>query len=69
MHEAEKLIQGIRNQQQVLQSLLNYLESMERWSDEDDEYCRNTLRRVAQGLITISRGQLVSVDPAAISVA
>ena len=62
MHEAEKLIQGIRSQQQVLQALLNYLESRERWSEEDDQYCRNTLRRVARELIVASRGRLGTVD-------
>ncbi len=61
MHEAEKLIHGIRSQQKLLQTLLNYLESKEQWSNEDDQYCRNTLRRVARELISISRGHLVTV--------
>jgi len=69
MHEAEKLIQEIRSLLQALQGMLNYLESQERWSEEDLGYCRSGLRRVARELIAISRGRLVSVDPAAISVA
>ena len=62
MHEAEKLIQGIRSQQKLLQTMLNYLESKESWSHEDDQYCRNTLRRIARELIAISRGQLVTMN-------
>lgn len=58
MHEAEKLIQGIRSQLQALQGLLNYLESQGRWSEEDLGYCRSGLRRIARELITISRGRL-----------
>ncbi len=62
MHEAEKLIQEIRSQLQVLQALLHYLESQEGWSEEDLTYCRSTLRRVARELITTSRGRLVVMD-------
>jgi len=62
MHEAEKLIQEIRSQQQALQALLNYLESQGNWSEEDLGYCRGTLRRAARELITISRGRLATVD-------
>ncbi len=62
MHEAEKLIQEIRSQLQVLQALLHYLESQGRWSEEDLTYCRNTLRRVARELIETSRGRLGAID-------
>ena len=62
MHEAEKLIQEIRSQLQVLQGLLHDLESQGHWSGEDLMYCRNTLRRVARELIDTSRGRLDAVD-------
>ena len=62
MHEAEKLIQEIRSQLQVLQALLHYLESQGRWSEEDLTYCRNTLRRVPCELIETSRGRLGAID-------
>jgi hypothetical protein len=58
MHETEKLIQEIRTQLQALRGLLNYLESEERWSEEDLGYCRSRLRRIARELIEIGRGRL-----------
>ena len=61
MHETEKMTQEIRCQIQTLQALLNYLENQAAWVEQDLEYCRSTLRRVARGLITISRGRLTSV--------
>ena len=51
MHEQEKVIQEIREQEKLLQKLLNYLESKEQYTDEDDRYCRRTLRQVARELI------------------
>ena len=62
MHEAEKLIQEIRSQLQVLQALLHYLESQGSWSEQDLAYCRSTLRRVARELIETSRGRLDAID-------
>lgn len=62
MHEAEKLIQEIRSQLHTLQSLLSYLESQEKLSEEDLRYCRDTLRRAAREMISTSRGRLASLD-------
>ncbi len=62
MHEQEKIIQEIREQEKLLQKLLNYLESKEQYTGEDDRYCRRTLRQVAQELIKLSRGCLVALD-------
>ena len=62
MHEQEKIIQEIREQAEFLQKLLNYLESKERYTKEDDRYCRGTLRQVARELIKLSRGCLVALD-------
>ncbi len=64
MREAERLMQEIQSQRKTLEALLNYLESQERWSDEDLWFCRNTLRRAARELISISRGWLDSLDAA-----
>lgn len=62
MHEQEKMIQEIRAQEELLQKLLNYLESKERYNEEDDWYCRRTLRQIARELIKLSRGCLVALD-------
>ena len=62
MHEQEKIIQEIRAQEELLQKLLNYLESKERYTQEDDQYCRRTLRQVARELIKLSRGCLAALD-------
>lgn len=62
MHEQEKIIQEIREQEKLLQKLLHYLESKERYTEEDDRYCRRTLRQVARELIKLSRGCLVALD-------
>ena len=62
MHEAERLIGEVRQQLQTLQALLHYLESQGLWSEEDLRYCRDTLRRTARELLTISRGHLGSID-------
>lgn len=62
MIEAEKLIYRIRVQEKTLAKLLHYLESKERWSEEDESYCQSTLRRIARELISLSRGSLASLD-------
>lgn len=62
MFEEEKLIQEIRSQLKSLEALLHYLESRERFLEEDESYCRSTLRRVGRELSTTSRGRLVSLD-------
>jgi hypothetical protein len=62
MHEADRVIVEIRNQLKTLQALLHYLESQGLWSEDDLRYCRNTLRRSARDLLTISRGPLGSID-------
>lgn len=62
MHEQEKIIQEIREQEKLLQKLLNYLESKEQYSEEDDRYFRRTLRQVARELIKLSRGRLAALD-------
>ena len=61
MIEAERLIYRIRVQEKALAKLLHYLESKERWSQEDEQYCQSTLRRVARELIRFGRGRLASL--------
>lgn len=63
MIESERLIYRIRVQEKALAKLLNYLESKERWSTEDEQYSQSTLRRIARELINLSRGRLASLEP------